>query len=136
MSENLDLVRSIYADWEKGDFGETGWADSEIEWVASPRSPNAGTFTGMSAMADAWGDWLSAWKDWRVEADEYRELDRERVLVTIHQSGRGKLSGLEIGASEARQANLSHIRNGKVTKLVLLDSEDCARLLADLGLEE
>jgi hypothetical protein len=37
-------------------------------------------------------DWLSAWEGYRFEADAYRELDDERILVLGHQGGRGKTS--------------------------------------------
>ena len=131
MSETLDLVRSIYADWERGDFTAAEWADPDIEFVTSGPSP--GTWAGLAGMADAWRDWLSAWEDWRVEADEYRELDDERVLVFIRQSGRGKTSGFEFGETGTREANLFHIRDGRVTRLVLYEDRD--RALADLGLE-
>jgi hypothetical protein len=44
-------------------------------------------------MAEGFRDWLSAWEEWRVEAEEYRELDGERVLVLFHFSARGKTPG-------------------------------------------
>jgi ketosteroid isomerase-like protein len=65
-------------------------------------------------------------------ADDYRELDAERVLVLVHVRGRGKASGLELEQMRAKGAHLFQVRGGKVTSLVhYLDRE---RALADLGL--
>ena len=55
-------------------------------------------------MAEAGASGSSAWEDVRVEADEYRELDDERVLVLCTLSGRGKTSGLELGQMPRRSA--------------------------------
>ena len=69
-----------------------------------------------------------------AEADEYRALDDERVLVLMHFSGRGKTSGLEVGDIQMKGANLFHVRGGKVTRLVTY--WDRERAFADLGLSE
>jgi len=130
-SANLDLVRSIYAAWERGDFSSAEWAHPKIEYVSAD-GPAPGSATGLAGMAEVFRGWLGAWEEWRVEAEEYRELDGERVLVLFHFSGRGKTSGLDVGQISTKGASLFHLRGGKVARLV--QYFDRERALADLGL--
>ena len=129
MSENLDLVRSIYATWGRGDFSSTDWADPEIEFVLVG-GPDPGDWTGLAGMEQGWRQWLSAWDGYNAEADDYLELDSERVLAFGRMSGRGKTSGVRV---QTEFANLLHFRDGKVVRLCLYSDRD--RALADLGLE-
>ncbi len=133
MSENLDLVRSIYADWERGDFGHVEWADPEIEYVMVG-GPAPGRWTGRAEMAQGEREFLRTFEGYRIEAEGYRELDGTRVFVLARSFGRGKASGLDIEQLRAKTATLFHIRAGKVTRLVGYFERD--RALADLGLEE
>jgi ketosteroid isomerase-like protein len=128
---NLDLVRSIFAAWERGDFSSAEWAHAEIEYVFAD-GPLPGSWSGLAGMAEGERHVLSGWEELRVKADEYRELDDERVLVLTRGGGRGKSSGLDLGQLRARGAHVFHIRNGKVTRLVIYWDRD--RTLADLGL--
>jgi ketosteroid isomerase-like protein len=130
-SSNLDLVRSIYAAWERGDYRSAEWAHPEIEYVVAD-GPSPGTWTGLRGMAEGARTYLDAWERFRQEADTYRELDVERVLVLIHRSGRGKVSGLELGQMRAQGAHVFHVRDGTVIRLVVYWDRD--RALADLGL--
>jgi len=119
----VEIVRSIYTMWERGDFTSAEWAHPEIEYVSAD-GPAPGSVTGLAGMAETFRDWLSTWQEWRVEAEEYRELDEDRVLVLFHFSARGKTSGLELGQIGTKGASLFHLRGGKVTRLVqYLDRE-------------
>jgi ketosteroid isomerase-like protein len=131
--ENVEVVRSIFAAWERGDYSSAEWAHPEIELVSAD-GPTPGNWTGVAAMAEAWRESLSAFEELRSEADEYGALDDERVLVLMHFSGRGATSGLEVGDIHMKGANLFHVRGSKVTKLVLY--WDRERAFADLGLDE
>jgi hypothetical protein len=84
-------------------------------------------------MAEGWRDFLSAWDDVRFGAAEYRELDRERVLVLTHAGGHGRTSGLDVGQLHSKGANLFHIQDGKVTRHVAYLQRRLA--FTDLGLE-
>jgi ketosteroid isomerase-like protein len=133
MSENLDLVRSIYADWERGDFTSAEWADDKIEFVL-PDGPDPGSWTGIAAMGDAWGRRISTAESFRIEVEEFLELDDKRVLVLTPVSGHSKTTGLELSQMSRKGATLFHISNGKVTGLVPYFDRD--RAFADLGVEE
>ena len=131
--ENVEVVRSIYAAWERGDYSSAEWAHPDIEYVIAD-GPSPGSWFGLAGMAEAWRDFLSAWEEARAKGEDYRELDDERVLVLFSRSGRGKTSGVELGQMQSRGANLFQISDGKVTKLVIY--HDGERALTDLGLSE
>jgi ketosteroid isomerase-like protein len=128
-SPNLELLRSIYAGWERGDYRDSSWAHPDIEFEFAD-GPAPGSWTGLAAMAEAWGDSLSVWEGLCAHAEEFRELDGDRVLVLTRNTGRGMGSGVELDQMLTRSANLFHIRRGKVTRLVVYFDRN--RALADL----
>ena len=75
---------------------------------------------------------MGAWQDFRIEVDEFRELDAERVLVFTRGRGRGKASGVDVGQIAGNAADVWHIQKGKVTKFILYF--DLQHAFADLGL--
>lgn len=130
-SANVALVRSIYADWERGDFSSAVWADAAVEFSFAD-GPSKGSWTGLAGMAEANRIWLDAWQEVSQVAEEFRELDSERVLVVHQFSARGRRSGIELGPIRRDAAAVFTIRHGKVIRLVhYFDRE---RAFADLGL--
>src|SRR5271163_2255736 len=127
---NVDLVRSIYGAWEQGDFSRTSeWAHPEIE-CASFGGPASNGYTGLGAVEEGWSALLERIDGARPEAQEYRDVDDERVLVLGCLRGREKSSGADV---EQLRANLFRIRDGKVVRLIFY--WDRGRAFADLGLE-
>jgi ketosteroid isomerase-like protein len=133
VSENLDLVRSIYAAWERGDFGSVEWAYPEIEYIIAD-GPSPGSWTGLAGMAEGFRTVASAWENFRGEVEEDRKLDDERVLVLTQRTGRGKRSGLELEQMQTKGAQVFHIHDRKVIRLIAYWDRD--RAFADLGLKE
>jgi len=133
VSSNLDLVKSIYAAWERGDWTSVDWADPEIEFRVIG-GLDEGSWNGVAGMAGAWADQLRAWQDLRAVPEEFRELDDGRVLVLMRNEGRGRGSGLDLSEISTRAANIFMVRDGKVVSLSIYP--DRARAFADLGLAD
>ncbi|HEV2981138.1 MAG TPA: nuclear transport factor 2 family protein [Solirubrobacteraceae bacterium] len=125
----LDLVRSIYARWERGDFGSVEWAHPQIEFEYAD-GPEPGRWTGLEEMSARYADWLRGWKDFRAEPERYFAPDERRVLVFVRNTARGRASGLELDLRSV--ANYFEVDHGKVVRLVLY--WDRERALADAGI--
>ena len=132
MSENLDLARSIYADWNRGDYSSASWANPEIDWDFVDWFM-LGSGKGMASLNRTWLGFLRTWDEFHNEAREYREVDADRVLVLTRFWGRGRGSGLEVGDTGSNGASLFQMQDGKVVRAAFYWSRDLA--LADLGLE-
>jgi hypothetical protein len=59
MSENLDLVRSIYEAWVRGDFSSADLADPDIEYVIAD-GLQPGTWRGPRELAEGFRDFWTA----------------------------------------------------------------------------
>ena len=85
-------------------------------------------------MGEAWREALGAFDRLEMAVEEYVPIDGERVLVLTSNTGQGKNSGFEVGELRTRSANLFHIRNGKVTRLIAY--WDRANALEAVGLKD
>jgi len=130
-SANVDLVRSIYAAWERGDYSSAEWADPQIEFVHAD-GPAPDSWRGPEGLAEGTRAWINVWEGMRAQAEDYRDLDGGRVLVLAHYSGRAKTSGLDLGRIATAGAGVFYLRDGKVMRIVQYFDRD--RALAALGL--
>jgi ketosteroid isomerase-like protein len=138
MSANLDLVRSIYAPLERGDWSSAEWAHPEIEWVlVGGPEPGSGT----ASFLDVWDrecEFLSVtgsridgtsyrrheglrrfWEE-RTETSTELRFDAERILegkdgdVVVAVGllrGRGRAGGVLI---DQRLGVVFELRDGKI----------------------
>jgi hypothetical protein len=132
VSANLDLVRSIYANFDREEHSSA--ADPGIECVIED-GPEPVTLTGPTAMEGWLRDFLAAWEGLRVEVDGYRELAHGRVLALVRSGGgRARASGFELGQHGGGGLTVYDIRSARVVRVVHYFNRE--RGLAALGLEE
>lgn len=125
-TQNVQIVKEIYAAWERGDFSSSDWADPEIEYSApGPDRPTK----GVDAMASSWAEWLRSFKDFRVIPEEIHDAG-DKVVVIQSFGGQGRASGISV--DQIPGAAMLTLRDGKVIRFQGYLSRDQA--FADAGL--
>jgi uncharacterized protein len=109
--DNVEVVRGLFSALEGNRFEELlGLFDPEVEW-----SVTEGTFHGIDGVVNSFIEWMEPWDEHSIEAEEFLESGDHRVLATIHLSGRGERSGMEI---DQRFFHLYTVRDGRITSMV------------------
>jgi ketosteroid isomerase-like protein len=121
--ENVELVRRLYAElagegsaqeFEQRLTDEVlgGLLDPRIEWIPPAQSPLAvDSYRGFDGVRRYWGEFLSAWDEYRVEPLDLYEAG-DQIAVVVHIVGR--THGLEV---DETRSSLLTIRNGRVVRV-------------------
>jgi ketosteroid isomerase-like protein len=129
--ENMEIVRSIYAAWERGDFGQSGVFDPGIRvvWLPSPEGEGPET-VGLEGMGRAMKDWMESWEQVTTAAEQLIDAG-DQVVVIAEWRGLGKTSGV---FTKWRYGAVYTLREGKVTSII--SYTDPAAALEAVGLEK
>jgi ketosteroid isomerase-like protein len=120
-SSDVEIVRSAFDAFARGDLeGALAYCDAEI--VVSDPGRTGTTFRGPAGVRRFWEEWLENWQEYRVEPQEFSEAGGE-ILVHTAQSGRGKLSGIEV---EQDLFQVFRVRDGKIVEYRIYADRDAA----------
>jgi ketosteroid isomerase-like protein len=127
--ENVEVVRGAVNAFRRGDFdGIFALARDDFEIFLPPSLPNAGRYVGREGFMSWLEQWLDAWDGFTVEISEAEPVGEHHVLTDMHQSARGKGSGVAV---EMDLAYLWDVRDGKLAAMHLYGSRDEALRVVD-----
>jgi ketosteroid isomerase-like protein len=118
---NAQVVQTLFDAWFRGDdVAQAALVDPEVVVTQFPEQVDARPYHGHAGMREVVDDWVDTWDDYALEILEMREIG-EHVLVSLHQTGRGKTSGARM---EGDAWFVVTLRDGRVTRLQMFSSED------------
>jgi ketosteroid isomerase-like protein len=131
--ENVEVVRGIYAELERGNFGAVlEVLAPDVEFVTfMPDSAREVTTNGTEELAVFMRDWFGQWERYRAIGDEFKQVGSNTVLVVGRQLGVGRGSGVEV---ESPGHTVWTFREGRVVRLTA--HYDREQAIAAAGLSE
>lgn len=121
---HVELTRRGFEAFNRGDMDAVvKILHPEVEVHASGDVGEAGTYHGRDGFLHWNRVWMDAWEEFSVELEEIEELDDRNVLVHVHQTGRGRGSGVEVSQ---RIVYLFTVRDGLAARVHLYADRDSA----------
>jgi ketosteroid isomerase-like protein len=128
MSVKSDVIRRCFWAFENDTAAFAATLHPEIEWF--PMDENRRRLYGIEAALRNRNEWLETWDEHRFEVDEVA-AEGDSVIVRVHITARGKLSGAEV---DVRFHAHFKLRDEKV--VYIYDHPDMAGALSAAGLSE
>jgi ketosteroid isomerase-like protein len=112
--ENVEIVRSGYEAWNRGDLDHIGGlTDDSFEWREASEVPGAGTGRGRAEFDRYLRSFEHFWHEFRFEPIEIRDAG-DRVLAVVIERGRSAHGDLEVSQ---RFMHVWTLRRGKAVRL-------------------
>lgn len=110
---NVEALRRGYEALNQGDLSPVlELLDPEIEWHEPGDSPEAGTHHGRDSFERFLRGWMDSFEGFRVVPVEVAERG-DKLIAFVHQSGRGRASGVEV---DARLAHVWTVEDGRAVR--------------------
>lgn len=126
--EAIDLSRTVFEQFSRGDFSAYADLPDEFELVLAPEMPDAGTYRGAAAR-----DWATAWvKSFdrlTQEPVEFIDAGGDQVFAEFIQ--RGWTAGSDVPV-ELRTWSVSTVKDGNFLRTWLFQNRDAALQAAGL----
>jgi ketosteroid isomerase-like protein len=130
--ENVEVVLDQYAATNERDFRRAMSHYAEDVEMVVTTGISAGTFKGVQAVGDWFGDWLSTFdRNARFDIEQITEADDGSVLLVARHHAVGRASGAEI---EGEVVWHYRLRDRKIVRLTAYDDRTAA--LKAMGLAE
>ncbi len=119
---NVEALQRGYEALNRGDLSVVlDLLDPDIEWHEPGDSPEAGTHQGRDSFERFFRSWIESFDGFQVEPEQVVERGGKLIAV-VHQSGRGRASGIRV---DARLAHVWTVKDGRAVRWeAVADPED------------
>jgi len=130
--ENVELVKSAFEAWNRGDLDAfADHAAEDVAWVEVTGRPDAVATErfGRARMREGLGSLFEAFESYRLDVEQLHDLG-DRVVAIVREVARGRASGVEV---DGRWGYLITVRNGEMVRIEAYRDPTVALEIGGLG---